>query len=102
MPEEEDARDPHEHGGGSKGVGLTIAGIVVVFVATMPFVFVVALYVFITIYAIVRAIGPAAGENPVVIIVGFTLITSAFAILLGVAIHLVGRSLAPKRLRGKA
>ncbi len=67
----------------------------------LPFVFIVALYLFLTIYAIVRAIGPGAGENPVTIVVGFVLITSVFAILLGVAIHLIGRSLAPKRLRAK-
>lgn len=89
------------HGGGSKGIGLAIAGIIVAFFATLPFLFIVVLYVFLTIYAIVRAIGPAVGENPVTIIVGFVLITSAFAILLGVTIHFVGRSLSPKRLRPK-
>ena len=49
----------------------------------MPFIFIVTLYVFLTIYAIVRAIGPGAGENAVAIVVGFVLITSVFAVLLG-------------------
>ncbi len=67
----------------------------------MPFIFIVTLYVFLTIYAIVRAIGPGAGENAVAIVVGFVLITSVFAVLLGVTIHFVGRSITPKKLRSK-
>lgn len=94
--------DLEERSGGSKGIGLAIAGIIVTFFATMPFVFIVVLYVFLTIYAIVRAIGTGAGEDPVTIVVGFVLITSVFATLLGVTIHFVGRSLTPKRLRKKA
>jgi hypothetical protein len=102
MPGKERIDAPHERGGGSKGVGLAIAGIIVAFFATMPFLFIVVLYIFLTIYAIVRAIGPGAGENAVTIVVGFVLITSVFAILLGVTIHLVGRSLTPKKRRAKA
>ena len=55
------------------------------------------LYLFVTIYAIVRALGPGAGANPVPIVMGFVLITSAFVVLLGVTIHLVGRAITPKR-----
>jgi uncharacterized BrkB/YihY/UPF0761 family membrane protein len=91
----------HADAGGSNGIGLAIAGVILTFLTLLPFVFIVALYVFLTIYAIVRAIGPGAGENPVTILVGFVLITSTFAALLGVAIHLVGRSLTPKRRRAK-
>jgi hypothetical protein len=101
MPEDERPRDPDERRAGSKGIGLAIAGIIVAFFATLPFIFVVALYVFVTIYAIVRAIGPGAGENPVAIVVGFVLVTTLFAILLGVTINLVGRSITPKKLRTK-
>jgi hypothetical protein len=85
--------------GGSNGIGVAIAALIVAFLATMPFVLIVVLYVFLTIYAIVRAIGPGAGENPVTIVVGFVLITSVFAVMLGVTIHFVGRALTPKRLR---
>jgi hypothetical protein len=102
MPGEGHAHGPNEREGGSKGIGLAIAGIIVGFFATLPFIFIVVLYMFLTIYAIVRAVGPGAGENPVVIVVGFVLITSVFAILLGVTIHFAGRSLTPKKLRGKA
>ncbi len=67
----------------------------------MPATLIAMLYLFITIYAIVRAIGPGAGENPEVIVVGFVLITSAFALLLGITVHFVGRSLTPKKRRTK-
>jgi hypothetical protein len=86
--------------GGSKGAGLAIAGVIVAFFASLPFVLLVSVYAFLTIYAIVRAIGPGAGENAVAIVVGFVLITSMFAVLLGVTIHLVGRSLTPRKRRG--
>lgn len=99
MPGEGRTHEPDERGSGSIAIGLTIAGIIVVFFATMPFFFILVLYVFITIYAIVRAIGPGAGENPVVIVLGFVLITSVFAVLLGVTIHLIGRSITPRKLR---
>ena len=91
-----------ERGGGSKGVGIAIAGIVVAFFAILPFILVAVLYLFVTIYAIVRAIGPGAGENPIAIVVGFVLITSVFAVLFGVLIHLVGRAITPKRSRKTA
>jgi hypothetical protein len=89
-----------EHGG-AKGAGLAIAGVIVVFFASLPFMLLVSLYVFVTVYAIVRAIGTGAGENAVAIVVGFVLITSMFAILLGVTIHLVGRSLTPRKRRAR-
>jgi hypothetical protein len=89
-------------GGGSKGIGLAIAGIIVAFIATMPFIFIVVLYAFLTIYAIVRAIGPGAGENAFTILLGFVLITSVFVLLLGVTIHFVGRSITPRKARDRA
>jgi hypothetical protein len=93
---------PNRSDGGSNAIGLGIAGVIVTFFALMPFVILVALYLFLTIYAIIRAIGPGAGENAVTIVVGFALITSTFATLLGVAIHLLGRSLTPKRRRASS
>jgi hypothetical protein len=86
--------------GGAKGIGFAIAGVIVAFLASLPFVLLVSLYVFLTIYAIVRANGPGAGENAVAIVVGFVLITSIFAVVLGVTIHLIGRSITPRKRRG--
>jgi hypothetical protein len=88
-----------ERGGGSNGVGIAVAGIAVAFFVALPFILIAVLYLFMTIYAIVRAIGPGAGANPIAVVVGFVLITSVFAILFGVTIHLVGRSITPKRSR---
>lgn len=91
--------DENRRDGGSNGIGIAIAGILVAFFATFPFILIVGLYLFVTIYAIVRALGPGAGANPVPIVLGFVLITSAFVILIGVTVHLVGRSITPKRSR---
>ena len=85
--------------GGSKGIGLAIAGVIVTFFVSLPFVSLVVLYLFVTVYAIVRAIGPGVGENPVPIVVGFVLVTSVLALMEGVTVHLVGRSLTPRKRR---
>ena len=94
-------RDPNERDRGSNGIGLTIAGVIVAFFTTLPGIYIAMLYLFITIYAIVRAIGPGTGENAEVIVVGFVLITSALPLLLGITVHFVGRSLTPKKRRTK-
>jgi hypothetical protein len=87
---------------GSKGVGLAVAGAVVAFFTALPFVFIVVLYVFMTIYAIVRATGPGSGENPITIVVGFVLLTSLFVVLMAVTVHLVGRSITPTKRRSRS
>jgi hypothetical protein len=51
----------------------------------------------VTIYAIVRAIGPGAGANPVPIVMGFVLITTTLIVVFAVAIHLVGRAITPSK-----
>ena len=53
-----------ERSGGSNGVGIAIAGIVVAFFAIFPFILIAVLYLFVTIYAIVRAFGPAPVRTP--------------------------------------
>ena len=63
----------------------------------MPFILVAMLYLFVTIYAIVRAIGPGAGANPVPIVMGFVLITTTLVVVFAVAIHLVGRAITPSK-----
>jgi hypothetical protein len=91
--------DADGRGGGSNAVGNAVAGILVAFFATFPFILIAVLYLFVTIYAIVRALGPGAGANAVPIVLGFVLITSAFVVLVGVTIHFVGRAITPKRSR---
>ena len=99
MPKRRSASTASE---GSKGVGLAIAGVLVTFFTTLSFVVIVVLYLFMTIYAIVRAIGPGAGQNPVTIVIGFVLLTSMFVVLIAVTVHLVGRSLTPRKRRSKS
>jgi hypothetical protein len=94
-----ETRGGHAAGSGSKGTGVAIAGMIVVFCVALPFVTLAVLYMFVTVYAIVRAIGPGAGENPVPIVVGFVLITTTLALMLGITINFVGRSLTPRRQR---
>ena len=65
--------------------------------AAMPSVTIVVLYTFVTIYAIVRAIGPGGGEDPIAIVVGFVLIASALAVAIASAVYLVGRSITPRK-----
>ena len=83
----------------ANGIGVGIGIMIVAFFAFFPFVLIVVQYLFITGYAIVRAIGSGDGENAVPVVVGFVLITSLFVILLGGAIHFIGRSITPKRRR---
>jgi len=89
---------PHERSA-AKGIGVGIGIMIVAFFAFLPFVLIVVPYLFVTGYAIVRAIGPGEGANAVPIVVGFVLITSLLVILFAVAIQLIGRSFTPKRSR---
>ena len=84
-------------GSGSKGISLAIAGTLVTLFAALPFVMIVVLYTFVTIYAIVRAIGPGGGEDPEAIVVGFVLIASALAVSISGAAYLLGRSITPRK-----
>ncbi len=97
-PPEEERRTSSD---GSKGTGLAIAGVLVAVFAALPFVVLATLYLFVTVYAIVRAVGPGTGEDPAVIVVGFVLLTSVLAVAIGVAVHLIGRSLTPRKRRAK-
>jgi ABC-type amino acid transport system permease subunit len=89
-------------GGGSKGISLAIAGTLVTLFAGLPFVMAVALYTFVTIYAIVRAIGPGRGEDPVAIVVGFVLIASALAVSIAASAYLLGRAITPRKRRERS
>lgn len=86
------------NGTGSKGIGLAIAGMLVTLFTALPFVMVVMLYTFVTIYAIVRAIGPGGGEDPIAIVVGFVAIASALAVSIAGTTYLLGRAITPRKL----
>ena len=87
------------NGGGTKGVGLAIAGVLVVLFASLPFVLLVVLYLALSGYAIAHGIASGQGEDAVTIVVGFVLVTSLLAVLVAVTVHLIGRSITPRKWR---
>lgn len=86
-------------GGGSKGVALAVASTLVAFFASLPFVMIVVLYLFVSGYAIANAIASGNGEDATTIVVGFVLTISLLVLLLTATVHLIGRSLTPRRKR---
>ena len=84
-------------GAGGKGIGLAIAATMLTLFAAFPFVTIVLLYTFVTIYAIVRAIGPGGGEDPIAIVVGFVSIASALTTAIAGTAYLLGRSITPRK-----
>jgi hydrogenase/urease accessory protein HupE len=83
----------------SNGVGLAIAGVLMAFFTMMPFLLLVVLYLFLSGYAIVHGIASGQGEDAVTIVVGFVLATSLFALLIAVAVNMLGRSITPRKRR---
>lgn len=79
------------------GISLGIAGILVTFFVILPVLIVVTVYSFLTVYAIVKAIGSAPDSaSPLTVLLGVVLIVTLFMTVLGAGIALVGRSFDPK------
>jgi ABC-type sulfate transport system permease component len=79
------------------GISLGIAGILVTFFVILPVLIVVTVYSFLTVYAIVKAIGSAPDSaGALTVLLGVVAIVTLFTSLLGAGIALVGRSLDPK------
>jgi uncharacterized membrane protein YeiB len=84
------------------GISLGIAGILVTFFAILPVLIVVTVYSFLTVYAIVKAIGSAPDSaSALTVLLGVVLTVTLFVTLLGGGIALVGRSIDPKDRSGK-
>lgn len=82
--------------GGSKLLGIGVAGLSVIYLVILPVVLVGLIYLFISIYAVVK-ISPPGHPNPVVVMVGVVLLVGLMTVLLGVSIWLIGRMFdAPK------
>jgi hypothetical protein len=88
-----------EVGLGGKGIGVAIAGMLMLAFAAMPFLLLVMLYLFLSGYAIAHGIASGQGEDAETIVVGFVVTTSLFALLIAVAVHLIGRSITPRKRR---
>jgi hypothetical protein len=87
-------------GAAGNGLGVAIGAVLMLLFAAMPFLLVVVLYLFLSGYAIAHGIASGQGEDAVTIVVGFVLTTTLFALLVGIAVHLIGRSITPRKRRG--
>lgn len=85
---------------GSKGVAFAAAISSLGFWVLLPTLFVIGIYTYVTIYAIVKALGSAPDSpNPTVIIVGMVALTMLFLLLIAGGLALIGRMGDPKKRR---
>ena len=88
----------HEHRGLSIALALASLG----FFATLAFVLVVAIWIALSIYALVKMIGSAPDSaDPVVVLVTVVLLVSAFVAGLAGGIALLGRPMTPRKRRDR-
>ena len=79
------------------GISLGIAGILITFFVILPVLIVVTVYSFLTVYAIVKAIGSAPDSaSALTVLLGVVAIVALFTSRLAAGIALVGRSLDAK------
>jgi hypothetical protein len=94
------AWDQRTEAKGSKGVALAVAGLNLGGLLALPAMLVIGIYTFITVYAIVKAVGAGSDEaNALVVLLGVVGLVTLFVTMLGVGAWLVGRSADPKRRR---
>ena len=89
------------HGGrGSKGVALAVAGLNLGGLLALPAMLVIGIYTFITVYAVVKAVGAGSDQaNALIVLLGVVGLVTLFVTMLGVGAWLVGRSANPKKRR---
>jgi hypothetical protein len=84
--------------GGAKLLGIGVAGLSVIYLVVLPAVLVGLIYLFISIYAVVK-ISPPGHPNPAVVLVGVVLLVGLMTALLGVSIWLIGRMFDPQKAK---
>ena len=82
--------------GGSKLLGIGVSGLTVTYLVLLPAVLVGLIYLFVSVYAIVK-ISPPGHPNPVVILLGVVLLVGLMTVLLAVSIWLLGRTFEPPK-----
>lgn len=86
---------------GSRGVSLAIAGVSVTFHVVLAWLLVGGIYLFLTVYALVKAFGSAPDEpNTTVVVLGIVGLVTGLLLLFAVAVGLLGRAANPKKRRG--
>ena len=95
------AWDDRTEAKGSKGIAIAVAAVNLGGLLALPAMLVVGIYTFVTVYAIVKAVGAGSDEaNAIVVLLGVVGIVTLFVTMLGVGGWLVGRSADPKK-RGR-
>jgi hypothetical protein len=85
---------------GSRGVAIANALASLGLGVILPVLIAVGLYTYLTIYAIVKAIGAAPdGANPTVVLVGLMSLVALFVVGFALTVSLIGRAADPKRRR---
>jgi hypothetical protein len=94
------AWDERTEAKGSKGVALAVAGLNLGGLLALPAMLVIGIYTFITVYAVVKAVGAGSDQaNALVVLLGVVGLVTLFVTMLGVGAWLVGRSADPKKRR---
>jgi hypothetical protein len=77
---------------GGTGISLGIAAALVSFFAILPVLVAVSVFTFLTIYAIVKAIGSAPDSaSALSVLMGIVAIVGSFVTLIAVSVYLIGR-----------
>jgi hypothetical protein len=79
-------------------LGLGVSAVSLIYLVVLPAILVGLIYLFISVYAIVK-ISPPGHPNPAVVLVGVVLLVGLLTVLLGVSIWLIGRVFDPPKAR---
>jgi hypothetical protein len=94
---------PPENGAeprGSKGAAIAVAALNVGVLVMLPVLLVIGIYTFLTVYAIVKAVGSGSdAASPTVVLLGVVGLVTLLTLLLGVGGWAIGRAADPKKRR---
>jgi hypothetical protein len=80
------------------GVALGVAAAILAFFATLAFVIVVLMFVFLFVYSIVKGFGPAtANPSATTVLIGVVAIVGALTVGFTGTLALIGKSLTPRK-----
>jgi hypothetical protein len=83
-----------------RGISLGIAAVVALFLAATPFLIPTAIWIALSVYAIVKAAGSAPEQaDPAAVILTIVGIVTFFTLAIAAAVALLGRSITPKKRR---
>jgi hypothetical protein len=92
--------EPDTQPSGSKGVSLGVAVLSVGYLMVLPVLLAVGIYTFITVYAIVKAIGSGPdAPDAAVVLIGIVGLVTFFVVLLGGGLWAIGRAADPEKRR---